>query len=259
MPRFKLTLEYEGTRYHGWQIQKNARTVQGELELAVREGLELTSYELQGGGRTDSGVHALAQVAHLEGNVPLPLETIRHRLNDVLPPDINILRVERANPRFHARHHAESRTYLYQISQRRTALAKRYVWWIKDELNVREMRSAARTFVGLKDFRSFTRDNPGEKSTKIFLSEFEVHEAGDLILCRVTGSHFLWNSVRRMVGSLVEVGRGKMTPERLTTLLNTDSDEIAHLTAPPSGLFLERITYAGDPPLPPVRPVLPLG
>jgi tRNA pseudouridine38-40 synthase len=259
MSRFKLTLEYEGTRYSGWQIQKNARTIQGELENSVRQGLALKEFEIQGAGRTDAGVHALAQVAHLDGTCTLPMDAIRHRLNDSLPPDINILRVEPAHSRFHARHHAESRTYLYQISRRRTALAKRFVWWIKDELNAGAMRRAAQTFVGMKDFRSFTRDNPGEKSTRIFLSEFVVHETGDLILFRVTGSHFLWNSVRRMVGTLAEIGRGSMKPERLATLLTTESDEIAHLTAPPSGLFLERITYAGDPPLPSIRPVLPLG
>jgi tRNA pseudouridine38-40 synthase len=258
MPRFKLTLEYEGTRYRGWQIQKNARTVQGEIERAVREALKLTTFEFQGAGRTDAGVHAIAQVAHLDADLTLQPGEMRDRLNDVLPPDINVLSVAHAHPRFHARHHARARSYLYQIARRRTALAKRFVWWIDNPLNVNAMREAASCFVGMKDFRSFTRDNPGEKSTLMFVSEFILHEAGNLILVRVTGSHFLWNSVRRMVGSLVQVGRGNIPPGDLQKLLVTDSDAMGKHTAPPSGLFLEHIHYDGDPPLHPVRPVFPL-
>ena len=258
MSRFKLTIEYEGTRYRGWQVQKNARTVQGEIERALREGLEISTFEFQGAGRTDAGVHALAQVAHLDASVARPLDEMRNRLNENLPPDINVLSIITAHPRFHARHHAKARTYLYQISRRRTALAKRFVWWIRDPLHVGAMREAAFCFVGMKDFRSFTRDNPGEKSTLMFLSEFTVHESGDLILIRVTGSHFLWNSVRRMVGALVEVGRGTLSVESLQELLTTNSDVIGQHTAPPSGLFLEHIQYEGDPPLHPPRPVFPL-
>jgi tRNA pseudouridine38-40 synthase len=258
MPRYKLTIEYEGTRYRGWQVQKNARTVQGELERAIREAFALTTFEFQGAGRTDAGVHAIAQVAHLDAPRALAPEEMREQLNGVLPPDINILLVEPAHARFHARHHAKARTYLYQIARRRTALAKRFVWWVRDPLNLAAMRAAAACFPGMKDFRSFTRDNPGEKSTLMFLSEFTVHEAGDLILLRVTGSHFLWNSVRRMVGAVVESGRGNLTTGELQTLLTTDSEAMGKHTAPPSGLFLERIHYDGDPPLPPARPVVPL-
>ena len=188
MPRFKLTIEYEGTRYHGWQAQKNARTIQGEIERAIRERLGVLKFEFQGGGRTDAGVHAIGQVAHLDADLRLPPEEMCGRLNDTLPPDINVLAIVPAHPRFHARHHARARTYLYQISRRRTALAKRFVWWINDPLNVKAMREAASCFVGMKDFQSFTRDNPGEKSTLMFVSEFAVHETGELILLRVTGS-----------------------------------------------------------------------
>jgi tRNA pseudouridine38-40 synthase len=258
MSRFKLTIEYEGTRYSGWQIQKNARTVQGELEKSLREGLGLRSFEFQGAGRTDAGVHALGQVAHLEAHTSLPPYAIQTQLNDVLPVDINVLNVLPAPPRFHARHHASARSYLYQISRRRTALGKRFVWWIKDDLDLGAMRVAATHFVGMKDFRSFTKDDPEEKSTKVFLSEFVLREAGDLVLVRVTGSHFLWKSVRRMVGALVEVGRGGFTPDRVRDLIHAHSSELAQFTAPPSGLFLERIHYPGDIPSPLPQPVFPL-
>ncbi len=258
MPRFRLVIEYEGTRYHGWQGQKNARTIQGEFQRSIRQALSIPTFEFQGGGRTDAGVHALGQVAHLDAATELPPDELRSKLNDALPHDINVLSVVPAQPRFHARHHARSRIYLYQVSRRRTALAKRFVWWVRDPLNVRAMREAASSFVGMKDFRAFTRDHPGEKSTMMFLNEFLVHETGDLILIRVTGSHFLWNSVRRMVGALVEVGKGKISGENLRESLIAGSDAAAQHTAPPSGLFLEAILYEGDAPLHPVRPVFPL-
>lgn len=258
MPRFKLTIEYEGTRYSGWQKQKNARTVQGELERAIRGGLDVETFEFQGAGRTDAGVHAVGQVAHLEGVTNLSPDMMCVRINDKLPTDINVLTVDKALPRFHARHHAIARTYLYQISRRRTALGKRFVWWVKDGLDLGAMRDAAGFFKGLKDFRSFTKDDPDEKSTKVFLSDFIVREAGDLILVRVTGSHFLWKSVRRMVGALVEVGRGKLSPESLNRSLHGQSQELSHFTAPPSGLFLEHIQYDEGETLHPPQPVFPL-
>ena len=258
MARFKLAIEYEGTRYSGWQKQKNARTVQGEIERSIREGLELEIFDFQGAGRTDAGVHAVGQVAHLEAVVDLAPDIMCDRMNSVLPADINVLAVVKAEPRFHARHHAIARTYLYQISRRRTALGKRFVWWVKDDLDTDAMRGAAGQFVGLKDFRSFTKDDPDEKSTKVFLSGFVVREAGDLLLVRVTGSHFLWKSVRRMVGALVEVGRGALTAETLKRLLHSDSQELSHFTAPPSGLFLEHIQYDEAETLHPPQPVFPL-
>jgi tRNA pseudouridine38-40 synthase len=258
MPRFKLTIEYEGTRYSGWQKQKNARTIQGELERAIREGLNVETFEFQGAGRTDAGVHAVGQVAHLEGVTNLSPDVMCVRMNDRLPTDINVLAVEKALPRFHARHHALARTYLYQISRRRTALGKRFVWWVKGDLDLGAMRDAAGFFEGLKDFRSFTKDDPDEKSTKVFLSDFIVREAGDLILVRVTGSHFLWKSVRRMIGALVEVGRGTLSPETLNRSLHGHSQELSHFTAPPSGLFLEHIQYDEEETLHPPQPVFPL-
>lgn len=258
MSRFKLTIEYEGTRYSGWQIQKNARTVQGELQTSLREALGLRTFEFQGAGRTDAGVHALAQVAHLEAQLSLLPRTIQNQMNDHLPVDINILDVVPASPRFHARHHASARSYLYQISRRRTALGKRFVWWVKEDLDTGAMRIAASHFVGMKDFRSFTKDDPDEKSTKVFLSECALREAGDLILLRVTGSHFLWKSVRRMVGALVEVGRGNLSADTIRQLIHSHSTELAHYTAPPSGLFLEKIHYDDGIPSPVPQPVFPL-
>jgi tRNA pseudouridine38-40 synthase len=245
--RFKLTIEYSGTKYSGWQIQKNARTVQGEIDGAIREVTKRKDFELYGSGRTDAGVHALAQVAHLDIDVDLPPESLRRRINDVLPSDINILRIEKVRHRFHARHDAVARSYIYQICRRRTAFAKPWVWWVKDELDTDAMRAAARHFVGKHDFQAFSDDDASEKPTDVLVDTFEVHDDGDLILVHIEGSHFIWKMVRRLVGVLVEIGRGGMTADEARAMLTSSSDVPARLTAPASGLFLERVYYDGDP------------
>ena len=264
MPRFKLTVEYAGTRYSGWQIQQNAKTVQGEIDRAVRTVTGRKDFELYGSGRTDAGVHALAQVAHLDVSTSLPAESLRRRLNDELPADINILGAAQVPHRFHARHHAVARRYLYQIARRRTAFAKAYVWWVKEPLDSDRMREAARAFVGMRDFRSFAaadpRDEPGEAppSTLVLVDRLEIIDEGDLLLVSIQGSHFLWKMVRRMVGVLVEIGRGALPPDAAGTMLADGSPAPARLTAPPSGLFLEKVYYEGDRQGVPPRAATPL-
>ena len=256
MARFKLTLEYAGTRYSGWQIQQNARTVQGELARVVRDVTGQKQFELYGSGRTDAGVHALAQVAHLDLITSLPPQTLRMRINDALPSDINVLAIELARRRFHARHDAVARSYLYQISRRRTAFAKHFVWWVRDALDVARMRDTAARLTGMRDFRSFTDDSADEKSTVVAIERIEIAEDGDLILMRVEGSHFLWKMVRRMVGVMVEAGRGGITPEQAEAFLCEESSAPAKLTAPASGLFLERVYYQEERERPPLRGVV---
>jgi tRNA pseudouridine38-40 synthase len=258
MARFKVYLEYEGTRYSGWQIQKNARTVQGCLAEAAAKVFQTAEIEWYGSGRTDAGVHALEQVAHLDVKTVLAPEIIRLKLNDELPADIAILEVEKTSPQFHARHDAVARSYLYQISRRRTAFGKRYVWWIKDKLDVGRMRHASLLFVGNKDFQSFTADDPEEKSTRVQIDEISIVECEELILIRIVGSHFLWKLVRQLVGILAEVGRGKLSEEQIVRYLRVDSSEPAKYTAPPSGLFLERVFYKGDVRRKELAPVFPV-
>ncbi len=246
MPRYKLTIEYAGTRYSGWQIQKNARTVQGELVRALGT-IQGGRGEVYGAGRTDAGVHALAQVAHADLASPLPTDALVARLNDALPADINVLAAERVPARFHARHSAVARSYLYQISQRRTAFAKPFVWWVRADLDVAAMQTAASRVVGLGDFRSFTDDDPEEKSTRVLVHQVTVARHGALILVRVVGSHVLWKMVRRLTGVLAGVGRGDLPPDSVAGLISADTALPAQLTAPASGLFLERVFY-DDPP-----------
>jgi len=258
MPRFKLRLEYAGTRYSGWQIQKNARTVQGTLGQAVADATGERTFELYGAGRTDAGVHALNQIVHLDVRTGLPPDSLRRRVNDSLPSDINVLAVDNVPHRFHARHDATSRAYVYQIAQRRTAFAKPFVWWIKDPLDVIAMRAAAAAFTGRHDFHGFTDDDPDEKSTLVDVALVDVVARGDAIHVVVEGSHFLWKMVRRMVGVLVEIGRGTMTPASVRRLMKSPDGIPAKLTAPASGLFLARVTYPGDAPGPVPLPPLTL-
>jgi tRNA pseudouridine38-40 synthase len=261
MPRFKLLIEYAGTRYSGWQIQKNARTVQGEIDRAIREVSKRREFELYGSGRTDAGVHALGQVAHLELYTTLQPESLRRKLNDELPADIHIRAIEPVPHRFHARHDAISRCYLYQISRRRTAFGKPLVWWIRDTLDVDAMRVAANAFVGMKDFRAFTDDEPEEKSTRVLVETIQIVESGALILIRVQGSHFLWKMVRRLVGVLAAVGRRELHQSDAARLLDDENSgtKPATLAAPAAGLFLETVLYKGDDAPGPITPVINIG
>ncbi len=247
LPRFKLIIEYAGTRYSGWQIQKNARTVQGEIDLAAQKVTGRKDFELYGSGRTDAGVHARGQVAHLDVSTSLPAGTLRQRLNDELPADIHILQATVVPHRFHARHDAQRRRYVYQLSTRRTAFAKPYVWWVKEPLNLALMRAVAASYVGQHDFGAFAIEREGDEGSPIVrLERLELVEHGALILVVVEGSHFLWRMVRRLVGVLAAVGRGEIAPAAASALLGQRSELPAKLTAPASGLFLHRVFYKGD-------------
>ncbi|HRJ86602.1 MAG TPA: tRNA pseudouridine(38-40) synthase TruA [Ignavibacteria bacterium] len=270
--KFKIYLEYAGANYSGWQKQPKesaVKTVQGTLMKAIdtvfRKNKGINKFiDLQGSGRTDAGVHAIEQVAHLDCETMLGPEILKMKINDELPGDINILEIEKARPDYHARHSAKSRQYLYVISKRRTAFEKRFVWWVKDKLDVKKMKDASRLFVGMHDFKAFSDKSPDDKSTKCLVESLEITEDANKIYIRIKASHFLWKMVRRIVGALVEVGRGKMKNEEISELLSSLSHKktaggfrspaasgtgikgrgsIAEFTAPPSGLFLEKIEY----------------
>jgi tRNA pseudouridine38-40 synthase len=244
--KYKIILEYDGTNYSGWQAQKNARSIQGALIDAAQKFLDSPA-DIQGAGRTDAGVHALGQTAHLETVREVNGETLLIGLNDLLPAGINILSVENAHPRFHARHSATSRSYLYLIAKRRTAFGKKYVWWVKDKLHIGRMRQALAVFEGFHDFASFAdKRMDKDTSTKVDLESALLEEFGDIIALRLVGSHFLWKMARRIAGMTVEAGRGNITAKNLAQMLQTYSDIPARHTAPPSGLFLEKVLYKGD-------------
>ncbi|MDL1952301.1 tRNA pseudouridine(38-40) synthase TruA, partial [Acidobacteria bacterium ACD] len=208
---------------------------------------------VHGAGRTDAGVHALAQVASIHlpaGRAAGNLEALRRDLNDLLPFDVNLLALAPAPPTFHARHDALLRVYRYRLSRRRTAFGKPYVFWVKDRLDAEAMSRAAAALVGRHDFGSFCENPEGHDSTLVEVSFARLAEARgepDLLVFRIGASHFLWKMVRRVVGALVEVGTGRLPPDAIAALLSSRSTAPAAWTAPPSGLFLEAVLYPGDP------------
>jgi tRNA pseudouridine38-40 synthase len=256
MPTYKLTIEYEGTRYSGWQAQGNTpKTIQGHLIKAASQ--VLGDVDVGGAGRTDAGVHAAGQVAHLRAHKAIEPLQLTRKLNDLLPADINILRTERAHDRFHARHDAVSRVYLYQIARRRTAFAKPFVWWVKDRLDVAPMQRAAALLEGRHDFSAFTDRHLKEEDSRIVVVDrCEVLVVDDLILVRIAASHFLWKMVRKLIAFLAEIGRGNFRVENLAARIA--SGELFEPASPPSGLFLEAVVYPKetfDRPLVPLVPV----
>ena len=247
MSTWKITLEYDGTRYRGWQEQNNARTVAGELRRAAEDFFS-NQVEILGAGRTDAGVHALGQVARLRASGHAGSSGLLRALNDRLPPDINILKVEGARERFDPRKDALARYYLYQISTRRTAFAKKYAWWVRDNLDLSRMARASSIIAGRHDFAHFCERRGDERSTVVVVSHAEMARVEDLVLLRIVASHFLWKMVRRIAGALVEVGRGALAIEEFERLLDSRSArpgafDVAPHTAPPAGLFLERVVY----------------
>jgi len=244
----KLTLEYDGSKFSGWQTQTNARTVQGELQRVADE-LFREPVEIQGAGRTDAGVHALAQVVHLKvRGVKRNAAQVLRELNDRLPSSIALLECVEAPPGFHARHDAISRTYFYQFSTRKTALAKRYVWWIKEPLDVAWMQQAAALIAGRHDFVAFRAKDPSrpDESTLVEVEAAEVAIDEHLIVFRIEASHFLWKMVRRLAGVLKKIGSGEVTIAQFEQLLagrKVPGIDVAASTAPASGLFLESVKY----------------
>lgn len=251
MPTWKLEIEYDGTRYRGWEMQHLSKTVQGEMTAVTRELFSARS-ELFSGEATEPGTHALHQIVHLkvpELKVDLTPSQLHKEFNDLLPPDINIIKLTNAPDNFHARKDAVSRSYLYQISTRRTAFGKPFVWWVKDKHDANAMNEAARLLVGRYDFRSFCELEEGKNTaTVITVEHAEVFADGDLICFRIAASHFFPKMIRRIVGLLAEVGRSDMSYDAFARLLKFHSDVPAKFTAPPSGLFLEKIMYRGDMP-----------
>ncbi|MFZ5787256.1 MAG: tRNA pseudouridine(38-40) synthase TruA, partial [Acidobacteriota bacterium] len=239
-------VEYEGTKFSGWQVQTSGRTVQGVLLEALRELLGEPGIDLQGAGRTDAGVHALGQVASLRCRRSLDPRGVTRELDRILPADVAVLEIEPAPPSFHARHAATGRAYRYQIARRRSAFGKRTTWWVGEPLDVAAMREAGAAFVGRHDFAPFARRAGEAESTVVVVEMCDVVESGPFVRVRTLASHFLWNQVRRMVGTIVAVGRGEArvadAPSWLAGTLAPPA-----LAAPAAGLFLEAVRYPGVP------------
>ena len=241
--RYKLTLEYDGTNFSGWQKQADARTVQGDLLKGAARVFGETALDLQGCGRTDAGVHALEYAAHLEVASGMPPRDVARLLNETLPKDIAVRSVEAADSRFHARLNCIARSYLYQIRTRKSAFGKRYDWWVHEELDIPAMQRAGAMLAGMHDFVAFAEKQELKKSTRVLVHAVGVFMDKDVLWVRVIGSHFLWRMVRRMVGVLVEVGCHRLREEDIPGLLQGPSAIPSNHTAPASGLFFEKAFY----------------
>lgn len=250
MRNLKLILSYDGTDYRGWQVQPDALTIQGTLASAIGR---VTGENVlpQGSGRTDAGVHALAQVATFSTGSPIPAENFVKALNDVLPASIRVCHVAEAPADFHARKSAKAKTYRYRIYRGSicSPFLARYVWHFPYPLNENAMAEAAQLVVGEHDFTSFAAVDPERyqensapsNGRTVFSSSFERHE--EELVYTVRGSGFLHHMVRNLVGTFILVGKGTLPPADISRILAARDRSAAGATAPASGLFLGNVEY----------------
>lgn len=246
MPRYKLTLEYDGTRYVGWQVQPNGLSIQAVVVRALEELLDAPT-EILAAGRTDSGVHALGQVVAFTTPRDLPLKAYRQGLNRLLPHDIAVVEAQEVPLEFDPRRWAKGKRYRYRISNRptRSPLKRLTHWEIFAPLNLAAMQQAAPALLGRHDFAAFRAANCQAPTTERELRKVEFSgAAGTDIELVIEGTAFLKHMVRNIAGSLVEIGRGRETPQWLGEVLSSKDRTCAGPTAPPHGLVLEEVFYA---------------
>ena len=250
---YKLLIQYDGTKLNGWQKQGNTdNTIQGKLE-AILERMYGEYVEIHGSGRTDAGVHALGQVANFHapstGNQKddkvYSIEEIQATLNEYLSKDIRVLKVEIVDERFHARLTAKGKTYEYRIDNGAIAnvFHRKFVMREEDPLDLDAMRTAASYFIGTHDFKTFCANKKMKKSTVRTITSIDIKENDGIVAIRYTGNGFLYNMVRILTGTLIEVGRGKRQPSEMEEIIGAMDRGAAGFTAPAQGLFLVNVDY----------------
>ena len=245
MNHIKIVLQYDGSRYDGWQKQGNTvQTIQGKLE-DVLEKLAGVPVEVRGAGRTDAGVHALGQTADFYIPDPISPPEVKSYLNRYLPEDIRILKAEQAGERFHSRLNAVSKTYRYVIEtgEKKDVFQRKYVYGLGKRPDVEAMKQGASFLTGERDFKSFCANKKMKKSTVRTVYSIDIREEGSRIILTFRGNGFLYHMVRIMTGTLIEVGLGKRPPEDIKRILAAANREEAGFTAPAEGLFLVKVDY----------------
>lgn len=241
---YKLTISYDGTRYHGWERKTNVDTIQGKIEsvLGILCGGEVN---LIGAGRTDAGVHARAMTANVHMDVEKSCEEIRDYLNQYLPEDIAVEEVREASERFHARYNAVGKTYCYTCFDGavKPVFDRKYYTRLNGAVNVERMQEAAEYLIGEYDFKSFCGNSKMKKSTVRIVDSIQICRKGGYIYFTFHGNGFLQNMVRILVGTLLEVGKGKLEPEQVKVILESRDRQLAGPTAPPEGLCLMKVDY----------------
>ena len=241
--RYRMEVEFDGTNFSGWQKQKDARTVQGDLLKCVSRLLEDESVDIQGSGRTDKGVHGLAYTAHLDAAAEIDTVSFLPLFNEELPKDLAVLAMNEVDVRFHARHSCVARSYLYLLHTRKSAFGKRFGWLVRDALDLELMRQAAATLSGMHDFAAFAEKPELKKSTRVLMHGVQLQESDGVIIIRVIASHFLWHMVRRIVALLVDLGTRKLALEDVLRLMEEGSNSPYQNTAPAPGLYFEKACY----------------
>lgn len=245
---YKAVIQYEGTRYRGWQVQGNTEhTIQGKLETLLSR-MEGAPVEVHGSGRTDAGVHAAGQVISFRCSGGKSTEEIRKYMNQFLPEDIAVLSVEEAVPRFHARLHAVRKTYVYRIwnSETSNVFGRRYLTRVEEPLNVDAMRTAAGYLCGTHDYRAFCSLKRFKKSTVRTIEAIRILQEGLRIELAFTGDGFLYHMVRILTGTLVEVGLGLQNADAVRDILESRDRAHAGRLMPPEGLMLMHVEYPQD-------------
>lgn|SRR5574341_1374857 len=238
----KLEIEYDGTNFLGWQVQKQGRTVQGELQKALEKLLK-QKINLISAGRTDAGVHALGQVANFKTDSKLETRRIFKALNNLLPRDIVIRKVEESNSDFNARFKAKSRVYRYQIYLGKSAILRKLVWEVFQPLDIKKMKQAIKLIKGYHNFSSFGRKEEDLHSHKCQMLKAKCQENGSEVAFEFEANRFLRGMVRGLVGSLVQIGRGSLGIREFAKILNGESSKKAIKKAPATGLFLVKVKY----------------
>jgi tRNA pseudouridine38-40 synthase len=238
----RLILEYDGTNYHGWQKQDNALTIQTIVEKAIKD-LTQENVNLIAAGRTDTGVHARGQVVNFYLQKKMPLYKIYKGLNAYLPGDIVVKKVEKVEKNFHSRYDAKKRIYQYFISLDRTALYRNYCWQLFYKLNLNTLKQTAEHVFGVHDFSSFCKYEVSSDHKKCQVYESKWIEQGDFLVYRIVANRFLHGMVRTIVGTMIDVARGRFDMEDFIKILAVKDRNDAGVTAPACGLFLEEVIY----------------
>lgn len=244
MRNIKLTIEYDGTNYFGWQKQHNGKTIQGEIEKAI-EKITKENVSLTGSSRTDTGVHARGMVANFYTNSRVPSEKFREAINTKLPDDISIIKSEEVEEEFHARYNSKGKTYSYLIVNReeKVALYKNYCLAVKDELAVSDMKEACTYFIGTHDFSAFKSSGSSVKTSTRTITGLKLIQDGNNIKVVISADGFLYNMVRIIVGTLIEVGKGKIKPSEIKGIIESKDRTLSGPCVAPNGLVLEKVFY----------------
>ena len=245
MYTYRLTLSYDGSRYNGWQKQGNTKnTIQEKLETLLTR-LTGEEVEVNGSGRTDAGVHAMGQVASFRTSAPQDCDALLHDMRRYLPEDIGAVSLEPAEPRFHARLNATGKTYVYRVwtEECPNVFERKFLYTVTEPLNIPAMKQAAAHLVGTHDFMSFCANKRMKKSTVRTITELRIEQLGGELRFSVSGDGFLYNMVRILVGTLLEVGMGKRSPDSIPALLEAKDRSQAGYLVPPHGLRLEAVYY----------------